>query len=99
MSAIGRDLATETNIADIRMLACGVDHRDVRPPNVLWNAEVGNLVLVDFKRSEILKQVAVLQETSPNRKRKRPYHKQEASGDGLPDILFINPTSALIRAI
>jgi hypothetical protein len=38
-----------------------VEHRDVRPPNVLWNPEIRNVVLVDFERS---------QETSRNRKRK-----------------------------
>ncbi|CAM6031900.1 unnamed protein product [Sphagnum compactum] len=28
----------------------------VRPPNVLWNPEIRNVVLVDFERLEILKQ-------------------------------------------
>jgi serine/threonine protein kinase len=36
------------------MLDCGVEHRDVRPPNVLWNPEIKNVVLVDFERLEIL---------------------------------------------
>ena len=67
---MGRDLATETSGAITKMLDYGVEHRDVRPPNVLWNPEIRNVVLVDFERSEILKQVSVLQETSPNRKRK-----------------------------
>jgi hypothetical protein len=35
MSAMGRDLASETSGAVKKMLDCGVEHRDVRPPNVL----------------------------------------------------------------
>jgi len=72
MLAMGRDLGMETSRAVTKMLGCGVEHRDVRPPNVLWNPEIRNVVLVDFERSEILKQLAVLQGTSPNRKQKRP---------------------------
>ena len=73
MLSMGRDLAAETSGAVTKMLDCGVEHRDVRLPNVLWNPEVGNVMLVDFERSEIVKQVPVLQETSPNRKRKRKH--------------------------
>lgn len=54
MLAIGRDLAAETSGAVTKMLGCGVEHRDMRPPNVLWNPEIRNVVLVDFERSEIL---------------------------------------------
>ncbi|KAL5313252.1 hypothetical protein ACEPPN_018985 [Leptodophora sp. 'Broadleaf-Isolate-01'] len=79
MLAAGRDLAAETTKAVTKMLDCGVEHRDVRPPNVLWNPETSNVVLVDFERSEILKQVSVLQETSPNRKRKNFHLSPEAS--------------------
>lgn len=92
MLAIGRDLAAETSRAVIRILGCGVEHRDVQPPNVLWNPEIRNVVLVDFERSEILKQLAVLQETSPNRKRKRLHLDPKASCRSLSDGLFINPS-------
>jgi serine/threonine protein kinase len=37
-----------------KLLNCGVKHRDVRPPNVLWNPEARNVVMVDFECSEIL---------------------------------------------
>jgi len=77
--ALGRDLAVETSRAVTNMLGCGVEHRDIRPPNVLWNPEIRNVVLIDFERSKILKQLAVLQETSPNRKRKRLHFDPEAS--------------------
>jgi serine/threonine protein kinase len=78
----------------VRMLSCGVEHRDIRPPNVLWNPETSNVVLVDFERSEILKQVSVLQETSPNRKRKRKRkHPQlDPSLSKSSDRPFINST-------
>jgi serine/threonine protein kinase len=76
---MGRDLAAETSGAVTKILDRGVEHRDVRPPNVLWNPEIRNVVLVDFERSQILKQVQVLQETSPNRKRKHFHFDSEAS--------------------
>jgi hypothetical protein len=83
MLAMGRDLAVETSRAVTKLLVCGVEHRDLRPPNVLWNPEIKNVVLVDFERSQILKQVQVLQETSPNWKRKHLHLDPEASC-GLP---------------
>jgi serine/threonine protein kinase len=91
MLAIGRDLAAETSRAVTKMLDCGVEHRDVRPPNVLWNPEIRNVVLVDFERSEILKPMLVLQQTSPNRKRKHLHLDPEASCRSLSNGLFINP--------
>jgi len=57
MLAIRQDLATETSVVVIKILDYGVEYRDVRPPNVLWNPDIRNVVLVDFKRLEILKQV------------------------------------------
>lgn len=60
MLAMRRDLAGEMSRAVTKMLDCGVYHRDSGPPNVLWNPEIRNLVLVDFERSEILKQVPTL---------------------------------------
>ena len=74
-----RDLAAETSGAVTKMLNRGVEHRDIRPPNVLWNPEIRNVVLVDFERSEILNQLPVLQETSPNRKRKHLFSTDGAS--------------------
>jgi len=38
-----------------KMLSYGVEYRDVRPPDVLWNPEIRNVMLINFKRSEILK--------------------------------------------
>ena len=49
----------------------GVLHRDAMPRNMLWNAEIGQAMMIDFERAEILKPRAVLGVISPNRKRKR----------------------------
>jgi hypothetical protein len=48
-----------------QLRGCKVEHSDVRPLNVLWNPEIRILVPVDFKRSQILKQMPILLEMSP----------------------------------
>ena len=49
----------------------GVLHRDAMPRNILWNTEVGQAMIIDFERAEVLKPRAVLGVISPNQKRKR----------------------------
>ncbi|CZT13877.1 uncharacterized protein RCO7_00684 [Rhynchosporium graminicola] len=93
--AMGRDIAMETSEAVTKLLNCGMEHHDIRPPNVLWNPETRNVVLVDFERSEIIKQDSVLQETSPNRKRKHLHVAPRVSYRGLSDGLFIDPSKCL----
>lgn len=39
----------ETSCAVIKLRFYGVEHHNVRPPNVLWNSECGNIMLVDFE--------------------------------------------------
>ncbi|SLM39820.1 Protein kinase-like domain [Lasallia pustulata] len=73
MSAMGRDLVAETSEAATKMLACGVEYRDIHPLNLLWNPEIRKMMLVDFERSEISKPMPILQEISPNRNRKHLY--------------------------
>ena len=90
VQAMGWDLAAETSWAVTKLLGCGVEHRDVRPPNVLWNSEIRNMVLIDFERSEILKRVPVLQDTPPNRKRKHLHLDPDTSCRSFSDGLFIN---------
>ena len=70
MQAMGLDLAVETSGAVTKMLDYGVEHHDVRPPNVLWNPEIRNVVLVDFERSEILSQVPQQENSQDERDRK-----------------------------
>jgi hypothetical protein len=92
VQAIGRDLTAETSWAVTKLLSCGVKHRDVQLPNVLWNTEIRNVLLVDFEHSEILKQAPVLQETSPNWKRKHLHFNLDLSCRSFSDRLFINPS-------
>ena len=92
VQAMGRDLTAETNWAVTKLLSCGVKYCDVRPPNVLWNTEIRNVLLVDFECSEILKQAPVLQETSPNRKQKHLHFNLDLSCRSFSDGLFINPS-------
>jgi hypothetical protein len=59
----------------------GVEHKDLRPQNMLWNVEVGRVLLIDFERSGVSRSsshhrkrspdMAVLRELSPNKKRRR----------------------------
>ncbi|KKZ60465.1 hypothetical protein EMCG_00752 [[Emmonsia] crescens] len=50
----------------------GVEHNDVREPNILWNDERQRAMLVDFERSLLLPdRLQPLQELSSNLKRKR----------------------------
>jgi Ser/Thr protein kinase RdoA (MazF antagonist) len=55
MSRMILDVDVGTNLAGTKLRDGRVEHRDVRPPNVLWNPEIRNVALVDFARSEILK--------------------------------------------
>jgi hypothetical protein len=88
MSSIGRDINEETTRAVTKLRYHGVEHSDVQPPNILWNSKGGNVILVDLKRSEILKQMPILQEISPNWKRKHLYSTNGASCSGGPHQRF-----------
>jgi hypothetical protein len=53
----------------------GIDQHDVRSPNVLWNEEVGRVMLVDFERAIRIKSAhnsgaRPLHESSPNKRQK-----------------------------
>jgi len=93
VSNLGHDIVEESTRAVAKLRNYGVEHGDVRPPNVLWNPEGRKVMLVDFERSEILKQMPILQEISPNRKRKHLY-----STDGVVQwrSLAIKPKTSLI---
>ena len=92
---MGRDLTAETGWAVTKLLGRGVEHRDVRPPNVLWNPEIRNVVLVDFERSEVLKQVSVLQETSPNRKQKHLHFGLDACCQSQTDFSLVSAGASM----
>ena len=93
MSSLGRDINEETTCAVTKLRYHGVEHHDVRPPNVLWNSEGGNVMLVDFERSEILKRAPALQEISPNLKRRRLHSNEEVSSGGPSRMSFVESTS------
>ena len=60
MSSIRQDMNKETACAVTKLRYHGIEHYDVQPPNVLWNSEGGNVMLVDLERLEILKRVLAL---------------------------------------
>ena len=67
----GRDQheITQELIFSIRAIhRAGVLHRDVRAPNICWNAEAGRVMLIDFERSELLEVQPPFRPESPNRK-------------------------------
>ncbi|PSS25711.1 hypothetical protein M430DRAFT_33320 [Amorphotheca resinae ATCC 22711] len=80
MSGLGRDFVEEIRRAVRKLLDYGVEHGDVRSPNVLWNAESKQVMLVDFERSTILKPASTLQEISPNSKRKNLHPNKVLKG-------------------
>ena len=53
-------MAVEISRAVTKILGCGVEHRDMRPPNMLWNTKGRKMILVDFEHLEILKQMPIL---------------------------------------
>jgi hypothetical protein len=81
ISRMGADIDLETARAAAILRDRGVEHRDVRPPNVLWNTENRRVMLVDFERSVVLKCGSIFHEVSPNRKRK--WKLQDSKGEAL----------------
>jgi hypothetical protein len=69
----------EINHAVTKLRHYRVEHSDVRPPNVPWNSEGENIMLVDFQRSKILKRVPPLQDISLNLKRMRDHLNEGVS--------------------
>ncbi|KAI9738026.1 MAG: hypothetical protein M1818_005454 [Claussenomyces sp. TS43310] len=68
-SSLGCNLAEDTKRAVERLRTYGVEHHDTRPANVLWSTANG-VMLVDFERSEILNRSPILQQISPNKRRR-----------------------------
>ena len=65
-----RKYSTEVTHFESQIARLGVQHEDIRPPNMLWNQETGGVMFIDFERSIEVRGRA-LQEITPNRKRKR----------------------------
>ncbi|RAL59461.1 hypothetical protein DID88_006578 [Monilinia fructigena] len=49
----------------------GILHRDLRVPNIFWNAEVNRVMLIDFERSEVMLDLRKGAIPSPNRERRK----------------------------
>lgn len=60
--------------------ALQVLHQDAAPRNMVYNDKTGQLMIIDFERSEIVQRPALL-ELSPNRKRKQPVNQQGRKAD------------------
>jgi hypothetical protein len=84
ISGLGCDIDMETALAVAKVRYHGVEHNDVRPPNVLWNPEGRNIMLIDFERSEILKRVSSFRGISHNLKRRRLCSNEGVSCGHLP---------------
>lgn len=60
--------------------ALQVLHQDAARRNMVYNDKTGQLMIIDFERSEIVQRPALL-ELSPNRKRKQPVNQQGRKAD------------------
>lgn len=60
--------------------ALQVLHQDAAPRNMVYNDKTGQLMIIDFERSEIVQRPALL-ELSPNRNRKQPVNQQGRKAD------------------
>lgn len=63
-----------------RIEQLGVRHNDLIPANMLWDERNQSIIFIDFEAAtEVLG--GLLQEISPNRKRKRGVEKEEVKTD------------------
>ena len=77
MLGCGQHLEIEKSRANEELVRYGINHGDLRAPNMLWSSENSRLMLIDFERSMILEQ-RHLQELSPNRKRRQALSANES---------------------
>lgn len=56
----------------------GILHADLEPRNMLWNKEMGQVMVIDFERAKIVERRATLGTISGNRKRKRQPERSTA---------------------
>ncbi|KAL8703858.1 MAG: hypothetical protein Q9201_002973 [Fulgogasparrea decipioides] len=68
-----KDQSTQIQVKDFeaKLDRLGIQHRDLREPNMLWNQELQRLIFIDFERSTIEARVKkvptrVLENLSPN---------------------------------
>ncbi|KAJ5131248.1 uncharacterized protein N7515_007287 [Penicillium bovifimosum] len=69
------DLRREIKRSNKEIRSLGVRHLDLRPDNILWNAELGRALIIDFHRSELNRR----RPADKSRPLKRSRHKAEIS--------------------
>jgi serine/threonine protein kinase len=52
------ELDREIKQSNKEIRALGVRHLDLRPDNILWNAELGRALIIDFHQSELIRRLA-----------------------------------------
>lgn len=65
------DLGREIERSNKEIRALGVQHLDLRPDNVLWNAELGRALIIDFHRSKLIRRPAPKSSKSLKRSRSK----------------------------
>ena len=69
------ELDREIERSNKEIRALGVQHLDLRPENVLWNAELGRALIIDFHRSKLIRRPA----PGPSKSLKRSRSKTQTS--------------------
>ncbi|KAF2786070.1 hypothetical protein K505DRAFT_260706, partial [Melanomma pulvis-pyrius CBS 109.77] len=75
---VGRHITAKNEVEVIRKVEnsvraierLGVQQNDLAPRNMLWNREIGSIMIIDFERAKFVKPQAVLGVPSPNQKRR-----------------------------
>lgn len=72
MNAINRAQITKQVKRSVQTIhQLGVLHGDLMPRNILWNAKLGQLMIIDFEKAKIKELRAILDAIPPNQNRKR----------------------------
>jgi serine/threonine protein kinase len=64
----------------------GVLHQDLMPRNMLWNEEIGRVMVIDFERAKFVQLRTVLGSIPANRKRKSPEDSVAKRGCDKPSV-------------
>ena len=67
-----KDFDTDIKRFESQIARLGVQHEDIRPPNMLWNQEADGVMFIDLERATEIRRIA-LQELPGNRKRRRSF--------------------------
>ena len=63
----------------------GIDHGDIRPENLVWNEDLGRVMVIDFDRAVLREALEAERKRERQRERERACKKRLATdGNGLP---------------